>query len=354
MRSKRNNIIHVDIDAFYASVEELDNPALIGKPMCVGGLSERSIITTANYEARKYGIHSAMPVFMAKQLCSDLIIVPMRRARYVEKSKEVFNIIQKYSDIVEKVSIDEAYIDITGKKAEPVDIIYSLKKDIKDSTGLTISAGLSYNKFLAKLASDWNKPNGMMIITKSDIPDILMPLDINKVHGLGKKSQEKLRDIGINTIEELLSLSEEFLFEMFGKMGIEVYHRIRGIDKRKVEPDRVRKSMGVERTFLDTNDTNTLTEYIKNFSKELSEDLKAKNLGFNTITLKLKKSNFKTTTHSKTFTYTIKDFEEIYDISMKIFNEEYTGEKLRLVGISASNLVDLNFEQLSFYNLKKS
>lgn len=344
----RNNIIHVDIDAFYASVEELDNPSLIGKPMCVGGLSDRSIITTANYEARKYGIHSAMPVFMAKQLCSDLIIMPMRRSLYVEKSKEVFKIISKYSSIVEKVSIDESYLDISKNKHKPVDIIYALKADIKKNTGLTVSAGLSYNKFLAKLASDWNKPNGLMIITKSDIPDILKPLDINNVHGLGQKSQQKLRALGINTIEELLALPEDFLVEMFGKMGSEIYQRIRGIDNRKVEPNRVRKSMAVERTFLDTNDADLLREYIKIYAIELSKDLNEKNLGFYTITLKLKNSNFKTTTHSKTFPHVIRTFDEIYEISLKIFDEQYTGEKLRLAGISASNLTDLNYEQLSF------
>lgn len=344
----RNNIIHVDIDAFYASVEELDNESLKSHPVVVGGLSDNSIITTANYEARKYGIHSAMPIFMAKNLCPDLIIVPLRRKRYLEKSKEVFQVLEKYSDKIEKVSIDEAYLDISNNKKEPVEIVYSIMQRVKKETGLTVSIGLSYNKFLAKIASDWNKPQGMMIITKSEVPDILLNLDINKVHGIGAKSEKKLKNIGINTVEDLLQLSEEFLRENFGKMGHELYERIRGNDKREVIPFRERKSLGVERTFKNTKDIEKLLSYIDRFSKELSEDLSKKNLGFNTLTIKIKSANFEVTTKSKTFESTIIEYEDIKRIAKDLFLEIYTKENLRLVGVSASNLVDLDAVQLSF------
>lgn len=343
-----NNIIHVDIDAFYASVEELDNKDLKNHPVVVGGLSDSSIVTTANYEARKYGIHSAMPIFMAKNLCSDLIVVPIRRNRYLEKSKEVFNILSKYSENIEKVSIDECYLDISKNKEDSVDIVKSIMKEVKEKTGLSVSVGLSYNKFLAKVASDWNKPQGMKIISIEDIPNILLDLDITKVHGIGRKSEKRFRNIGINTVEDLYQLSEEFLVDNFGKMGHELYERIRGVDNRKVTPYRERKSIGVERTFKSTRDKEILHNYIERFSRELSKDLKNKNLGFNTLTVKIKDSDFESRTRSKTLEHTIISYEDIYRLSLELFSEVYKNESLRLIGITASNLVDLNMIQLSF------
>ncbi|MGO1580730.1 MAG: DNA polymerase IV [Peptoniphilaceae bacterium] len=347
----RNNIIHMDIDAFYASVEELDNPKFIGKALVVGGLSDSSIVTIANYQARKYGIHSAMPIFMAKSLCPNLQIAPMRRKRYLEKSQEVFSIVKDYSKIIEKVSIDECYIDISKSLKEPMDIINSMKNRIKKETGLTISVGLSYNKFLAKLASDWNKPNGVKVISKEDIPNILLGLDIKKVHGLGHKSQERLRNIGINTIEDLMGLEEDFLCELFGKMGSEIFNRIRGIDNRKVSPNRIRKSLEVERTFDATRDTKILKSYLEDYSLELENDLKNKNIGFKTLSLKFKSWDFVISSHSKTYYNTLTEYKEILDRAIFLFEENYKVEKLRLMGLSASNLVDLDKIQLSFYDI---
>lgn len=344
----KNNIIHVDIDAFYASVEELDNKDLKNHPVVVGGLFDGAIVTTANYEARKYGIHSAMPIFMAKNLCKDLIVVPVRRERYLEKSKEVFNILSTYSKIIEKVSIDECYLDVSNSNRDSVEIVKSIMREVREKTGLSVSVGLSYNKFLAKVASDWNKPQGMKIISKEDVPNILLDLDISKVHGIGSKSEKKLKNIGINTVEDLLQLSEEFLTENFGKMGHELYERIRGIDNRKVTSHRERKSIGVERTFKSTRDKKVLHNYIDRFSRELSIDLKNKNLGFNTLTVKMKNSDFESTTKSKTLEHTIMSYEDIYRLSLELFEEVYKNESLRLIGVAASNLVDLNIIQLSF------
>ncbi|MDO5041069.1 MAG: DNA polymerase IV [Peptoniphilus sp.] len=348
----KNNIIHIDIDAFFAQVEELDDLSLKGKAVAVGGLSSRGIITTANYEARKYGVHSAMPTFMAKNLCPHLIMVKPNMSKYKAKSQEVFRIIDKFSKVVERVSIDECYVDISHLK-KPVDAVFDLKRRIREQAGLTVSVGMSYNKFLAKIASDWNKPDGFMIIAPDDMPEILYKLDIKKVHGLGSISQNKLRNIGVNTIEDLMELSEEFLKDMFGKAGTEVYERIRGCDNRTVKPDRKRKSLGVERTFLDTNDRKLLLEYLENYSKNLYEDLKKSNLGFRTLSIKFKNSDFKVSTHSKTFTHTIKDYNEIFTLSKTMFHEYYDDKKLRLMGITASNLVDLDVLQLSFEDLLK-
>lgn len=347
--NSNNHIIHIDIDAFFASVEELDNPDLIGKPVVVGGRSSRGIITTANYEARKYGLHSAMPIFIAKNLCPDLIVVPARHSRYVEKSKEVFNLLYNFTDNIEQVSIDECYIDVENL-GDPVEISKEIKKEIKSKTGLTVSCGVSYNKFLAKLASDWNKPDGLKIISENEVPEILFPLDIKKIHGLGSKSQRKLRSLGINTVEDMYQLDLKLIQTYFGKMGYEIYQRIRGIDKRTVNTHRIRKSIGIERTFPETRDKEILLYKLLNFIDELSNDLLKRNIGFKTITIKYKTFDFKLSTHSKTFNDAIYKKDDVEKYFVDLFNCTYKGEKLRLLGISVSNLSDLNLQQLNFFD----
>lgn len=342
-------IIHVDIDAFYASVEELDDKSIIGKPVVVGGGSNHGVVTTANYIAREYGIHSAMPMYMAKNLCDHLIIKPMRRQRYLEKSREVFEVLKTYTNKIEKVSIDESYLDISGLGYEE-DIVYKLQEDVYKKTGLSVSCGLSYNKFLAKLASDWNKPRGVKIIREEDLPEILFPLDIRKVHGIGNKTEKKLRNIGINTVEDLYSLSYEFLTSSFKKSGEEIYKRIRGIDNREVTPNTVRKSLGTESTFEVTSKREELINYLKEFAREISEDLIVKEISGYTLTLKMKNENFKIKTRSKTYDETIYAEDDIFKKSLEIFEEAYDGEKLRLIGITVSNLADLNIRQLTFFN----
>ncbi|MDU3009466.1 MAG: DNA polymerase IV [Peptoniphilus harei] len=342
-------IIHVDIDAFYASVEELDDKSIIGKPLVVGGRSNHGVVTTANYIARDYGIHSAMPMYMAKNLCDHLIIKPMRRERYLEKSREVFDILKSYTDKIEKVSIDESYLDLSGLSYDE-NIVYDIQRKVFDKTGLSVSVGLSYNKFLAKLASDWNKPKGVMIIRESDMPEILFPLDIRKVHGIGSKSEKKLRNIGINKVEDLYNLSYDFLANMLKKSGEEIYNRIRGIDKREVTPNAVRKSLGTESTFEATKNRSELINYLREFSREVSEDLIVKEISGYTLTLKMKNENFKVKTRSKTYDTAIYEKDDILNKSLEIFDEAYDGEKLRLIGITVSNLVDLNIRQLSFFN----
>ena len=345
-------IIHVDLDAFYASVEERDNPRLKGKPVIVGGRSNKGVVTTANYEARKYGVHSAMPMFMARRKCPKGIYVPGRMERYQEVSREIFRILHSFSDVLEKVSIDEAYLDITHLEAEPHKLVFELKETVYKETGLTLSVGIAYNKFLAKLASDWHKPAGVKEITPEMVPEILLPLPIRKVHGLGPKSCGLLNNLGLYTIGDLLELPEEFLMELLGKSGREVYHRIRGIDPRPVNTHRERKSLGIERTFpKGTRNRQVLEEYLQNFSQELSRDLKEKKLHARTITLKIKDENFKVQSRGKTLFQHINGADEIFEVVHGIFQELALEVPLRLIGITASNLLSEDLQQLSFFDL---
>lgn len=339
------------MDAFYAAVEEKDNPSLRGRPVIVGGSSKHGIVTTANYIARKFGIHSAMPIFMAKQRCPNGVFVPGRMKRYQEISRQVFQILYEFTDQVEPLSIDEAYLDISHIDEDPLIIIEKIKERVRQEIGLTMSVGLSYNKFLAKLASEWNKPDGLKIITREMVPGILLPLPIRKVYGIGPKSAKRLNDIAIYTIEDLLTLSEEFLFELLGKSGLEIYNRIRGIDPRVINTVRERKSLGIERTFIDdTDDIQQLMVFIKSFSYELASQLEDRNLQCRTVIVKIKDCDFRTQTRSKTLNNYISSFEEIYDLATNLLHELEITKNIRLLGITASNLMTLGLEQLSLFD----
>lgn len=340
-------IIHIDCDAFYASCEEIRNPKLKNIPMAVGGLSNKSIITTANYKARKFGIHSAMPVFMAKSLCPDLFMVGVDHPYYREKSKEVFAIIKKYAHLFEQVSIDEAYIQIDLE--DPINFAKNLQKEVLDKTQIPISIGISYNKFLAKLASDWNKPFGIKYIGKDDVDQILPNLAVGKVHGIGKKSTKKLNDIGIYKVSDLLKLDLNFLEELFGKNGSYVYGVIRGIDPRPVNPTRDRKSIGKERTFKEnTKDPDLLKSYLRKISELIEIEMVKKEIQGKTISIKLKNADFKNKNRSITLQEPIYKKEDIYREAAMLFDQTFRGEEVRLIGISLSNLSQKNIDQLSF------
>ncbi len=344
------NILHLDMDAFYASVEEVDDPSLKGKPVIVGGLSNHGVVTTANYEARKYGVHSAMPAFKAKELCPYGIYLKPRMNRYRQVSDDIFKILRQFTNSIEKLSVDEAYLDISQVKANRLDIIKEIKDKVYRNVGITMSIGLSYNKFLAKIASDWNKPNGLKIIDSSMVPEILYNLNINKVYGIGPKSSEKLNNIGVFTVRDLIRLDEEFLIDLFGKSGREIYYRIRGIDSRAVEIGRERKSLGVERTFnKSTLNREKLENYLREYTKKLCEDLKSKGLKARTVNIKVKDDEFKTQTRSKTLSTYIEDFDDIYKIGLELLKEVKLDRSIRLLGISVSNLISINLEQLSLF-----
>lgn len=342
--------MHIDMDAFFASVEVMDNPRLKGQPIIVGGTSQRGVVATCSYEARKYGVRSAMPVFKDRELCPNGIFLPTRHYRYSEVSKYIFSIYNEVTPYVEPLSIDEAYLDISHLKENPIDIAKYIKDKIYRTTSLTLSVGISYNKFLAKLASDWNKPNGLKIITKYMVPEILFPLPVSKVYGLGKKSVSKLNNIGIFTVEELYNLSYDMFIELFGKSGVDIYYRIRGIDDRLVETIRERKSVGRETTLKnDTSDKEELKKYILCFSEEIERTLNIKNLSGKTITLKIKTSSFENHTRSKTLYKYICDKEDIYKEAEEILEGLNFQENIRLIGLSISSLEEKTLEQMSFF-----
>ncbi|MFL0267022.1 DNA polymerase IV [Candidatus Clostridium radicumherbarum] len=343
-------IIHVDMDAFFASVEIIDNPSLRGKPVVVGGTTERGVVATCSYEARSFGIKSAMPIYMAKVKCPQAIFLPVRYGRYKEVSNKIFQIFYNITQYVEPMSIDEAYLDITLLNKDPVKVAKFIKQEVKKATGLTISAGVSYNKFLAKLASDWNKPNGLKVIEKNMVPEILFPLPVSKVYGLGQKSAKKLNDIGIFTVKELYDLPQSLLVEFFGKFGVEIYDRVRGIDNREVHATRERKSIGRETTLrTDTDNKEELKVYIKAFARSVSNTMHMKNVSGKSITIKIKTSSFVNHTRSKTLMHYISNEEDIYNEAIIILEEIELQEKIRLIGLSISSLKENYIEQMSMF-----
>lgn len=345
-----NHILHVDMDAFFASVEQRDNPQLRGKPVIVGGTSERGVVSTCSYEARKFGVHSAMPMFMAKEKCPNGIYVQGRYGRYVQVSQQIFKIFHELTPLVEPLSIDEAFLDLSeGKIKDGMEAARYIKNRVYREIGLNLSVGISYNKFLAKLASEWNKPNGIKEIRKDMIPEILMPLPISKIFGLGKISVAKLNNMGIYYIKDLYRMPREFFIEYLGKNGVEIYDRIRGIDNRKVEISRERKSVGKERTLkFNTNNREELTNYIEEFSYEIADILYRKDIMGKTVTLKLKSKSFENHTRSKTLNNYIGTAKEIFEVAKELMDMESLDEEVRLIGISISSFKENQMEQMSF------
>lgn len=344
-----NEILHVDMDAFFAAVEQRDNPELRGKPVIVGGVSERGVVSTCSYEARKFGVHSAMPMFMARERCPNGIYISGRYGRYTRVSQQIFKILNEVTSLVEQVSIDEGFLDLSqGKFESGMEAARYIKNRVYKEVGLTLSIGISYNKFLAKLASDWNKPNGIKEIGREMIPEILLPLFISKIHGLGNVSVMKLNNMGIYYIKDLYKMPKEFYLEYLGKNGLEIYDRIRGIDNRKVEVIHERKSVGKERTLkADTKNKEELLEYIKEFSFEIEEVLNRKNVRGKTITLKYKTKYFENHTRSKTLSNYIGTSAEIFKAAEELLESEELNEEIRLIGISISSFKETEVQQLT-------
>ena len=344
-------ILHVDMDAFFAAVEQADNPKLKGKPVIVGGVSERGVVSTCSYEARKYGVRSAMPIFIAQKLCPNGIYLKVRYYRYKEISNKIFNIFKEITPLVEPLSIDEAFLDLSESKFDDgLEAAKYIKRRVFQEVGLTLSIGISYNKFLAKLASDWNKPNGIKIITKEMIPDILRPLPVSKIYGLGEKSVKKLNNMGMFKVDDLYELPKEFFIEYFGKYGIDIYERIRGIDNREVKVNRDRKSYGRENTLkFDTEDKEDILYYVKAFCLELSEELKRRNVFIKTITVKYKTSNFESHTRSRSLNYYTNYLNTIYNVAQEIVNDEVFEDGIRLIGVTVSGVKEETVEQLKLF-----
>ncbi len=343
-------ILHLDMDAFFASVEQLDNPQLRGKPVIVGGIGERGVVATCSYEAREYGVHSAMPGFLARQKCPNAIFLPVRMKRYKEVSNNILRLLNQYTDKIEILSIDEAFMDISGYKDNYLSIARNIKGKIKRQIGLTVSIGLSYNKFLSKMASDWEKPDGFKIITKDMMPDIILPLPVGRVHGIGIKTAAKLNELGVHNIEDLMRWPLEYMKNFFGKQGEDIYHLIRGIDEREVDPEREMKSIGREITLdKDTDDMQRLTEYLKGFSFHISYALRVKKLYAKTVTVKVKTERFALHTKSRTISKPIDKAKDIYKEGALLLKEMQLQENIRLIGLSVSNISQDYYEQMSLF-----
>ncbi len=347
------SILHFDIDAFFASVEILDDPTLRGKPVIVGGTNKRGVVATASYEARKFGIHSAMSTHTARRLCPHGVFIGGHFDRYKFYSDWVFQIVSEVSPLYEKVSIDEAYLDLTGFDEDPHLIAMALKKRVQMETGLTISIGLSYNKFLAKLSSDWKKPNGFFEILPEDAHDFLAALPIIKVHGLGKKSAERLNNVGIYKVCELQKMPVEHLGYFLGhSFATEIYNRIRGIDDRPIVTSHERKSYGRETTFLDdVTDPATLKLVTEKYALKILAELETKDLWARTLTLKAKYSDFQQITRSHSFDQAINTYEAIEETLDQLLGLLEPERPVRLIGITFSNFATQSAVQLSLFDL---
>ena len=331
------------MDAFFASVEQLDNPELKGKPVAVGGSGERSVVAAASYEARKFGVRSAMPSLTAKKLCPGLIFVKPRFERYQEVSAAIFEILREYTDKVEPLSIDEGFLDVTTdlKNIGSATLIArEIRGKIKERTGLTASAGISVNKFLAKIASDIKKPNGQFVIPPEDASRFIEELPVERFYGIGKVTAEKMHKLGVHNGKDLKSWDLTSLVRNFGKVGMFYYKIVRGEDDREVEPNQERKSVGTELTF--DKDLTTRFEIVAELykiEKELMKRLEESDASGRTVTLKVKFNDFRQITRSKTLQNYIRDFETLHREVASIRKlMKLEGSRIRLLGVSVSNL----------------
>jgi len=335
-------ILHIDMDAFFAAVEVLDKPHLKGKPVIVGGTTNRGVVSTASYEARKYGIHSAMPIYEAKTRCPEGIFLPVRKRRYAEFSRKVLDILRGFSPLVEQVSIDEAYLDITGTEAlfgAPDKVARRIKETVRNNTGLTCSIGAAPSKFLAKVASDMNKPDGLMIILGADVDKFLSQLPVEKIPGVGKRSVERLHLYGIKMVGDLRRFSAERLSRDFGKSGQRLHELATSEENSRVIVSRETKSISSESTLeSNTKDRAALGKEIKYHAERVAERLRREKLRACTITIKIKYSDFSLVTRGHTIGKATDSSRAIVDAAMKLFLDKPLRSKVRLMGVAASNL----------------
>jgi DNA polymerase-4 len=336
-------IIHVDMDAFFASVEQRDDPALRGKPVAVGGSSLRGVVAAASYEARKFGVRSAMPSVTARRLCPDLIFVKHRFDVYKAVSRQIRDIFEDYTPLVEPLSLDEAYLDVTENlkgMASATEIAREIKARIREETGLTASAGVSYNKFLAKLASDYRKPDGLFVIRPEAGPAFVEGLEVGRFHGIGPKTAEKLNRLGIVTGLDLRRQDAAFLQKHFGRAGAYYYSIARGIDHRSVKPHRQRKSVGSETTFFtDIVDHPALAEAVKPQAESVWRHCERVGVSGRTVTLKIKYADFQIITRSRSGSGCVADYAELERISLGLVADLMPLPKpVRLAGVTLSNL----------------
>jgi DNA polymerase-4 len=337
------------MDAFYASVEQMDNPALRGKPVAVGGSESRGVVAAASYEARKFGVRSAISGVLAKKYCPEIIFVKPRFDRYKEISSKIQKIFHEYTDLVEPLSLDEAYLDVTqNKKGNPSASLLAeeIRARIFDEVGLTASAGISINKFVAKIASDYNKPNGQKTVNPDEVIAFLEELPIRKFYGVGKVTTEKMYQLGVFTGVDLKSKSLDFLEKYFGKSGSFYFNVVRGVHNSEVRSDRITKSVAAEHTFdVNLSSEIFMIEKLEIIATALEKRLTKYKVAGKTITLKIKYSNFTQQTRSKTVPYFISDRGLILEIVKELLYQERMKDSVRLLGIALSNL---NTEEKKF------
>jgi DNA polymerase-4 len=343
--AESRQIIHVDMDAFYASVEQLDNPDLIGKPVIVGGVpKQRGVVSAASYEARKHGVHSAMPMSQAIRLCPDAIVLPVRMTRYAEFSQLIHKIFQQFTPQIEPISLDEAFLDVTGSiqlfgSAEKIGRI--IKDQIREKLDLVASVGIAPNKFLAKLASDLDKPDGFVVITDENKQNILDPLPVSRIWGIGKVTDTALRSKGIDTIKQLRNTPMDILHNIFGGQVAHVLRLAQGIDNREVESSSQAKSISSEQTFAtDIADKDILLSVLLHQVENVAQRLRMNDLEARTITIKLRYDDFRTITRSNTLKQSTNTTKTLWQEAQEIFLKWHKKSScpLRLIGFGISGL----------------
>lgn len=336
-------IMHVDMDAFFAAVEVLDHPEYAGKPLIIGGRkdSPRGVVSTASYEARKFGVHSAMPIARAALLCPQGIFVPGRMSRYQEVSKLVHEVFPEFSPLVEPLSIDEAFLDMTGCEhfySSLEQMGQSLKKRIKDKTGLTASVGIAPNKFLAKLSSDWKKPDGLFVLRTADVQDFLMDLPVGKLWGVGKKSEAVLHQLNLRLVRDILPHSLAWLQDKVGAaLGTQIYYLARGIDDRQVIPEQDPQSIGHEITFAEDQESPSfLRRQLAQMGEKVGWRLREQGFHARTVSIKVRFYDFRTITRSHTLGYSFNDDDTIFREALHLL-EQIKLQPVRLLGVTVSN-----------------
>ncbi|HNX90314.1 MAG TPA: DNA polymerase IV [Candidatus Omnitrophota bacterium] len=362
MEQNKKFIVHVDMDAFFASVEERDHPEYKGKPVIVGadpkGGKGRGVVSACSYAARKYGIHSAMPISIAFKKCPDGIFLPVDMEKYCSASREVFAILDRFSPDIEPISVDEAFLDITGTYKHfgtPEGTCLKIKSSIKKETGLTASVGLAPNKMTAKIASDINKPDGFTVVKNADLLKFLFPLPIGKLWGIGEKSEREFLKMGIHTIGDLAKQNRERMISRFGKSGLHVWELANGIDEREVAPVSEIKSISHEHTFeQDTLNEEIINNTLMRLSEDVSRRLRRHRFKCRTITLKIRFSDFSTFLRSVTIPLPLDSAPEIYKTILSLLKKTPSSMAIRLLGVKTSNFLDTGDSGDLFENIQDS
>jgi len=350
----QREIIHLDIDAFYPSVEVLDKPSLKGKPVIVGGVSSRGVVSSASYEAREYGVHSAQPMATAMRLCPDGIFLPVRMSRYREVSRQVFDIFHRFTPLVEPLSIDEAFLDVTGSVrlfGSPIEIARKIKEAVREETGLTISAGIAPSKFVAKIASDMDKPDGLTYVPLDRVKAFLDPLPVEKMWGVGEASLKALAELQVKTFRDLRRVPPDVLERKFGRYGLKMLELSAGKDDKEVIPEREAKSLSHEVTFQrDIREARAAKRELLSLAYRVARRARKNGLAGRTITLKVKYRDFTQITRSETIPEPTDDGREIYSVACSLLRKTEVGERpVRLLGIGLSQIEQAAGKQLPLF-----